>query len=501
MPVPIRERTRNVHTKPASNYKPMAILFFLAVVMLIWAGISLEEDGARQTPEKSLVHPAKARHVNDLFFNWRSAKRVAEVFFPAYRYAVDGDFAFFKAVAGPIAGHPHLVLEFYQSLGQVRRSRLAVLLRAVYSWYERSARRSMRDWSLEDRVFPNLDAFFDELVAFLFAAHPVPPFVARVWWYWDLPEWQAFILQTGPEWHKFRHHRPTRALDWDEFIHTMMPRYQGGNPGNTGLQFYFYLAGGGNPAKAPFLNWELGRGAVRHFLETPPGWDPHAAFWRAILLAERGERLVDAWGKDLPRPTGYHDTAFWRNFYRLLMLETELYASGTVRLAMDRIAWLRDGAGPAEWDARFAQLRGAAPAFSFKGRTWRSLLRYLDNLFRLSFRPPAGMAERYSWLARDGEGYIIVLLDTPQAMQNEGAAMGHCLGDDDHLDMAMNNARSFWSLRRLRANGEIERIATITIQDGSIIEMAGAHNAPLDAAMETMLERWMEAVGMGESAM
>ena len=109
----------------------MAILVFLAVVMLIWAGISLEEDGARQTPEKSLVHPAKARHVNDLFFNWRSAKRVAEVFFPEYRDAVDGDFAFFKAAVGSMAGHAHLVLEFYQSQWQVRSSRLIVLLQAV----------------------------------------------------------------------------------------------------------------------------------------------------------------------------------------------------------------------------------------------------------------------------------------------------------------------------------------------------------------------------------
>lgn len=270
---------------------------------------------------------------------------------------------------------------------------------------------------------------------------------------------------------------------------------------NAALLLYLHLAAGGNPAKAPFPNWELGRGAVRYFLETPPGWDPHAAFWIATLLAEGGERLVDAWGKDLPRPAGYHDAAFWRNFYRLLLLEAVLPDAGAMQLAIDRIAWLHDGAGPAQWAGKYAELRYMSPAFSFKGRTWRSLLRYLNNTFRQSFQPPAGLPEHFGRFTEDGQQYVIAFLDSKEALREEGIAMGHCLGNDEHVEEAMSGFHSFWSLRRLRAYGETERLATFTISDGTIVEMAGAYDTPLDAATEAMLKRWMEEVGIVEWAM
>lgn len=400
-------------------------------------------------------------------FAWKSRAGLFNYFFSKYQWAVDYNELFFKAYVRPMAGREELVRELYLDAQRSKAGqKVYQFLQAIHFWYDKKASNSILDWRPRKQDFSSLNAYNQALAAFLFEQQPVPAYFANIW---------------------TDHHN----AGWQEFNRLLSEKTWNEKSLNTpAFQLYFYLTQGGSPAKAPFTGWEMGRAAARHFLETPQGYSPRQAYWRALLLAEGGERVVEAWSRQgFAAPSHFGHTAFWRDFYRLIIREKTTPGNYAVQSLIDKIAYLYLGAP--HYDYQLEESYFPAEKLTFKRHGWKSLVRFVNGQFR--FKLPEGMQRQLTQTTAEGEQYTFVFLDTPAALEEEGRLMNHCLGSGGYIDMALNGEGSIWSLRKKLPTGEETRVATLTIYQNDIEELQGFNNSEVDGAIWLMTQQWLRS--------
>lgn len=348
------------------------------------------------------------------------------------------------------------------------------MLEAVYYWYPLKGRRPLAQWA-PVQTYSGIDEYFGDLIRYLFEQHPVPPVIARLWWTYkngDLP------LAPGVA--------------------------QPGVPG-AALQLYFYATAGGGLRSAPFLRWELSRGAAGYLQEAPAWMSLHRAYWYAQFRAEG--MPVEAAHAFYGVPAGYAHVQFWRGLVRLwLRGSSAVEYPALLNPVVRQLEWLKFGIPHEEFlqQERFAGLYGAEPGFQFEGRSWNSLMIYLEEMLGIqAFALPAGMQREYRVCGPGGRAYRFVHIASPVGLMQEGAVMAHCVGGEEYIEQACDGYATFWSMRVDGPRGK--RLLTIQLVGTTLAEVAGqANRQPLPeeiAVLEAWLGIFADPVSVRERAM
>ncbi len=337
---------------------------------------------------------------------------------------------------------------------------LPSLLEAVYYWYPKKGRRNVARWR-PVKPYARITDYLEDLVRYLFEEHPVPPVIFHLWW----------------------RHTDSEIPFVPGAVATDQPA--------DALLLYFYVTEGGGLRSAPFLRWELSRGAAGYFQEAPDWMSVHQAFWYAHFRAEGMPAEVS--GMSFRVPTGYTNTRFWRGLIRLWLRDKD--ASGQTDLlgpVIRQLEWVKFGIPHPEFlnNERFAVHYGAQPDFRLEGRSWATLLVYLEETVGLrEFPLPPGMESEYRIAAPDGQVYRFVHIASTVGMLQEGAAMAHCVGNEDYIEQAREGWTSFWSMRL--EGPRAKRLLTIQLQGNQLGEAAGfANSEPGPEEMEAV-DAWL----------
>lgn len=402
---------------------------------------------------------------------WRDLEQTLGLLQPRFSFLSGAEGRpFLLPILRPLIGN-------FRMLNELERSRtqsgpIPAMLQALYYWYAKEGRRPLERWSPKMR-FANVYEYFNALVPYLFEQHPVPPVVARLWWYY--PEAQ---LPFAPGQEPFGH--PAEAL-----------------------QLYFYLTKGGGLRTAPYLRWELGRSAVRYFYSAPREFSIREAYWYAIFLSEGvlwPPVHAVPWEATLRvAPSGYAHTAFWRELIRLWTgnTETQRVRGNEVGRVIRRLEWLKFGIPHEEFVNRpeLASHFGAEPGFELGGHSWASLLRYLgeDVFYQRIFPIPEGMSPKYTLAGADGQTYQVLHIGNEHALIEEGLSLAHCAGDESYRIRAESGESVFWSLRQKLPNGRFKRLLTIEMNGPEMVAVAGLANREATPVEMELLQTWLAA--------
>jgi len=392
---------------------------------------------------------------------WRNMEKTLWLLHPRYPFLAGANGRLFlQSILRPIIGNFNLLNELERS--RANGGPAPVMLEALYYWYAEEGRRPLEGWAPKTH-FANVYEYFNALVQYLFEEHPVPPVVARLWWYYP---------------------------------HAQLPFAPGQEPSRHPvevLRLYFYLTQGGGLRAAPFLRWELSQGAVAYFYEAPRELSIQQAYWYAIFRAAGLPGQVVLEIKSMP--SAYTHTAFWRDLIRLWLKDKEAQAwPEAVGIAIRQLEWLKFGVPHEAYvdNEELASKYAAEPELQLRGRSWASLLRYLEEEIGLrEFPLPAGMAPEYSLTDTEGQHYRIVFIGSEQGLIQEGKMMAHCVGNEDYRDQARAGHASFWSLRQEQPNGRHKRLLTVQTAGHELLEAAGLANREVTPAEWEILNDWL----------
>ena len=334
------------------------------------------------------------------------------------------------------------------------------LLEAVYYWYPKKGRRKATHWQ-PGKPYTRITNYLEDLVRYLFEEHPVPPVVFQLWW-----RYKDSALPFVPG-----------AVAPDE-------------PADV-LLLYFYATEGGGLRSAPFLRWELSRGAAGYIQEAPDWMSIHQAYWYAHFRVEGMPAGLP--GPAFCVPAGFANTQFWRGLIRLWLRDKD--ASGQtdlLGLVIRQLEWLKFGIPHQQFlnNERFVPHYGAQPGLRLEGRSWATLLVYLEETVGLrEFPLPRGMEPEYRIAGPNGQLYRFVHIASSLGMLQEGAAMSHCVGNEDYIEQARNGWTSFWSMRL--AGPRTKRLLTIQLDGTQLSEAAGfANSEPTPEEMQ-IVDVWL----------
>jgi hypothetical protein len=271
-------------------------------------------------------------------------------------------------------------------------------------------------------------------------------------------------------------------------------------------QNWFKLLGAGrNLRTADDLPLPLTRRMAHHFLQAPPDFDIPAAFRHAQVLALGGdERLVRSLlGTRLG--TDFQANDFWETVIRWLIdhPEVEPVHHGPLidYLHHQRfVPSVPSGLGRGQ-----PRLVPPRPNLCMKGRSPDSLLRAVERWHRRlgavrgtsgSWKP-SGLPPLRVVESQEGERkvYAITELISSAELEEEGAAMGHCVATYGAL--CQSGQGSIWSLTVEDASGRINRLLTVEVRSWGrqIVQARGRFNRAAQPEDLHLLARWARAGG------
>ena len=270
-------------------------------------------------------------------------------------------------------------------------------------------------------------------------------------------------------------------------------------------QLYLHMAEGrGIRQFADRPSIPLSPKAARHYLNAPADLDPTEAQRWAQIVALGGSTAM---ARKLVRLTVLgecsSDEQFWETVLRFLIANSPLLHDEEV-LIVDFLNEQRFQPGYEAW-GRGGGIEPLQPNFSMKGRTLRSLRRYMihwrEELLR---KRPELALKTSSWPRTEiaplvhrqgGRKWTLFELVSDRALSLEGAAMRHCV--KDYIDECVSGQSSIWSLR-ITQGARSRRMATIEVspKNRRIVQaQAKCNSSPTPEAWQ-VLEHWAEREGL-----
>lgn len=90
------------------------------------------------------------------------------------------------------------------------------------------------------------------------------------------------------------------------------------------------------------------------------------------------------------------------------------------------------------------------------------------------------------------DGYVIVQLLTPKSLDNESAAMGHCIGKGSYDDKVQSGSTKLFSLR----DKENKPHATLEVSDGKVKQIKGTKNGAVATKVHDHIYRFLLTKGL-----
>ncbi|PQO44473.1 PcfJ domain-containing protein [Blastopirellula marina] len=244
--------------------------------------------------------------------------------------------------------------------------------------------------------------------------------------------------------------------------------------------------------------------AARHYLNAPADLDPIEAQRWAQIVALGGAKAM---ARKLVCYTVLgecsSDEPFWGSVLRFLVANSPLLHDEEVQI-VDFINGQRFRPGHEAW-GRGGGMEPLQPNFSMKGRTLRSMRRYMIHWREELLRKRPELAIQTSrWPHTEiapmvhrqgGSKWMLFELVSDRALLLEGAAMRHCV--KDYLDECVSGRSSIWSLR-VNRGPKSERMATIEVSPKTkrIVQAQGKCNSSPTPEAWQVLENWAEREGL-----
>ena len=272
--------------------------------------------------------------------------------------------------------------------------------------------------------------------------------------------------------------------------------------------WFIHVAQGQNIRTAEGLPVPLTKKQAHYYLQAPDDFDVIGAFrWAQIVDLGGSERLVRRVIATRLRTEFAHDE-FWISVFRWLiahpMLDPVHYGP-----IIDYLHYHRFAAPGGHWNARQPgrfRMDPPQPNLSIKDRSPEALLQAVAEWHRglnavgirkLSVWQPSGIAPfRYEENTRElPRIYSITELLSSLELDEEGRAMGHCVGS--YAGSCESGRVSIWSLKVVEPPAPETRLLTLEVsnQDRQIVQARRKFNSLPEPKELAILERWASEGG------
>jgi hypothetical protein len=274
---------------------------------------------------------------------------------------------------------------------------------------------------------------------------------------------------------------------------------------NSAHQDWFIHIGTGNNIRtATNLPIPLTKAMAHHFLQAPNDFDVMAAIrWGQVIAMGGDERLVRAF-LQTRIGTSFVNNDFWASviqwFMENPMLDTAQYAP-----IIDWINHQKYTPSVPNPDENGPRMLPAQPNISMKKRSVDATIKAMEEWHKQTGRARRG-AEKYwegsgipEFHYEEGEHnkkiYTITELLTAKELQEEGAAMLHCVGSYSHS--CATGRVSIWSMKE----GYGTRMLTIEVDNATkvIRQARGKYNEKPKGKAGDIMNRWAMSAGLNIS--
>jgi hypothetical protein len=274
------------------------------------------------------------------------------------------------------------------------------------------------------------------------------------------------------------------------------------NANKVHIQWFIHIGTGKNIRAAPQIPIKMTAKMAHYFLQTPEYYTIVEALRYAQILAMGGnERLISyILATRLGREVGNED--FWETVLHWFVQNPMLDPHQILPIVDYIQAQKYATRAVAQERGAIAQVPPPQPDFSMKGRTARALLRLVEE-WHNGLNRTKNRFEGITWQAvaipdfewEESRGgklwkiYKISQLLTTVELNNEGAAMHHCVSSYAHSCRA--GRCSIWSLTWEDGFGKKERLLTIELdKNGVIVQARGKYNASPSENDKKILLHW-----------
>lgn len=297
-----------------------------------------------------------------------------------------------------------------------------------------------------------------ELIRFMFAKYPVPPFMETLWY-------QEVDLNLIKDW-------------------------------------VIYLGQGGSPRRLSNVPVTVTKRMVPELFEIPKGTDVNAAFRRAQLksFGFSNEMVHQLMGTFLARE--FHRQNFWGLILEWMAKKYDAKNPVNLPAILDYINYQKFG----RTNRQFVEAPN--PNFSVRGRTlqslmrltleWHEQLRATDGVVDLKwspmeFGPYKRTAESYSSLP-PGQ-YVIRELTTTRQLIDEGNGLNHCVAS--YAGACAEGRSAIWSLREF-LEGLEHRLVTIEVdkEELMVVQIRAKDNDDPEDWQLKLIREWAWQNGM-----
>ena len=273
-------------------------------------------------------------------------------------------------------------------------------------------------------------------------------------------------------------------------------------------RWFLHVAQGRNIRTADGLPMPLTRKQAHLYLRAPDDFDAVSAFrWAQVLDMGGEERLVRSILATRVGTTFEHD-GFWATAFRWLVGQPMLdpVHHGPVIDFLHDQKFVASVPNPDAGSPGQPRLIPPQANLTMKGRDADALLRSVTRWHRGLGRHNSGTVvhweptgiEPFRYVEGKGDGsrvYTIAELLSSRELDEEGRAMGHCVGS--YARSCASGRVSIWTLRVVDFFGQETRLLTLEIanQGRQIIQARRKHNKTPDPKEVSVLRRWSLAGG------
>ena len=352
-----------------------------------------------------------------------------------------------------------------QLTGSYYQKYIIAFFSATSYWYNNRV-RSPETW--KPREWTDPEELTMDLVSHLFELYEVPPALASIWWYWQDEETRAFCEG-----------------------YTHIGYREGVN--NALFKLYFAMTWGESMRQYEAFTFPISRRIASFYYKTSIEARFDEAYWWCVYMAAGGNEK-HAWSVS-KISFRFEQREFWNAFLRWLAQTEESCKFPTRELLsklVDLVELARFGTGRLMEHEAYRAFARVQPGLKLTGQTPWSLLRRLDRMMRPEFPRLPGLRDSYV-LRQDEDALIcLVRLKDGLELEEEGAIMGHCVGDGGYEMDCLEGHISIWSLRKERQGRAPERLLTIELAGTAIEEMQGPGNRQIAESYFRLVRKWVE---------
>ncbi len=270
-------------------------------------------------------------------------------------------------------------------------------------------------------------------------------------------------------------------------------------------KWFLHIAQGQNIRTAEGLPIALTKKQAHLYLQSPGDFDALSAFrWAQVVDMGGDERLVRSI-LATQIGTSFALDDFWLSVFRWMIAQPMLdpIHHGPIIDYIHHQRFVPSIPNPEPGEPRLIPIQAN---LSMKGRTANSLLRLVNQWHRALGRQKTGAITYWKPLGikpfchEEGKGenvkvYVIKELLSSRDLNEEGRAMGHCVGS--YARSCGSGRVSIWVLRVVDYFGHETRLLTLEVvnQERQIVQARQKYNKMPDARELSILKRWTMAGG------